>query len=112
MLEVRLQLAIHLHAEARSFCSELSICMLEVRLQLAIYLRAGGPSRRIITQPAGFQILLLLIRRLYIAVGLVAVIQSGTWIGADDGRAEVAFCYRADDVNRRCCLCDGDLGAI
>jgi hypothetical protein len=71
-----------------------------------------GPSGRIITQPAGFQILLLLIRRLYIAVGLVAVIQSGTWIGAEDGRAEVAFCYRADDVNRRCCLCDGDLGAV
>ena len=49
MLEVHLQLAIHL--------------LLAIRLQQAIRLE-WVPSRRVITQPAGFQILLLLILRM------------------------------------------------
>ena len=73
---------------------DLSFCMLEVHLQLAIHLHAGGLSaasypsaasyrveevlsRRVITQHAGFQILLLLIL--------------GMWIESVDGRVEVCL---------------------
>jgi len=49
-------------------------------------------SRRVITQPAGFQILLLLILRMYEVVveGLVTVMRTGTWIGAVDRGVEAS----------------------
>ena len=68
--------------------------MLEVHLQLAVRLQLAIQvewvmSRRVITRLAGFQILLLLIPRMQIAVeGLVTVMRTGTWNEAVDRRVE------------------------
>ena len=68
--------------------------MLEVHLQLSVRLQLAIQvewvlSRRVITRLAGFQILLLLIPRMQIAVeGLVTVMRTGTWNEAVDRRVE------------------------
>ena len=68
--------------------------MLEVHLQLAVRLQLAIQvewvlSRRVITRLAGFQILLLLIPRMQIAVeGLVTVMRTGSWNEALDRRVE------------------------
>ena len=70
--------------------------MLEVHLQLAIRLQLTIQvewilSRRVITRLAGFQILLLLIPRMQIAVvGLVTVMRTGTWNEAVSSRVEIS----------------------
>ena len=68
--------------------------MLEVHLHLAVHLQLAIQvewvlSRRVITRLAGFQILLLLIPRMQIAVeGLVTVMRTGSWNEAVDRRVE------------------------
>ena len=68
--------------------------MLEVHLQLYLRLQLAIQvewilSRRFIMRLAGFQILLLLIPRMQIAVvGLVTVMRTGTWNEAVDRRVE------------------------
>ena len=68
--------------------------MLEVHLQLSVRLQLAIQvdwvlSRRVITRLAGFQILLLLIPRMQIAVeGLVTVMRTGSWNEAVDRRVE------------------------